>query len=122
MLNNPYSNSRHVLTVINTYTAALAIGWTDANFTGMFVVVPLVLLVSMVPLTPNGLGIQEGAFLFLLKRIGATEAQGLGVGILLRAKVMVLAVVGGILWWYVRRHAKASETEIAPDKDVQVPI
>ena len=70
---------------------------------GLFIVVPLVLLVSMVPLTPAGIGIQEGAFLFFLQRIGATEAQGLGVGVVLRAKVMVIAMLGGLLWLYVRK-------------------
>ncbi|MCB0321933.1 MAG: flippase-like domain-containing protein [Bdellovibrionales bacterium] len=88
----------HFLTVVNTYIAAKAVGWDTADIGGLFVVVPLVLLVSMVPLTPNGLGIQEGAFLFLLKRIGADEAQGLAVGLLLRAKVILLAMIGALLW------------------------
>ena len=88
----------HLLTVVNTYLAARAIGWSDPSVSGLFVVVPLVLLVSMAPVTPSGLGIQEGAFLYLLTRIGASQSQGLGVGLVLRAKVMVLAVIGGLLW------------------------
>ncbi len=93
----------HVGTVLNTWAAARAIGWENPDPMGLFIVVPLVLLVSMVPLTPAGIGIQEGAFLFFLQRIGATEAQGLGVGVVLRAKVMVIAMLGGLLWLYVRK-------------------
>jgi len=59
----------------------------------------------MAPLTPSGLGLQEGAFLFLLQRIGASHAQGLGVGLVLRAKVMLVAVIGGVLWLRVRKQA-----------------
>ena len=92
----------HCLTVLNTYLAARSIGWQDPDVAGLFVVVPLVLLVSMAPITPAGLGIQEGAFLFLLQRIGGSHAQGLGVGLVLRAKVMLLGIVGGLLWLHVR--------------------
>ena len=36
--------------------------------------VPLVLMVGVVPITPSSLGVQEGAFVFLLARIGASPA------------------------------------------------
>lgn len=90
----------HVATVVNTYIAAKAVGWDDPSFSGLFVVVPLVLLVSMVPLTPSGIGIQEGAFLFFLQRIGSTRAQALSIGIVLRAKVLVVAMVGWALFQF----------------------
>lgn len=101
----------HVGTVVNTWAAAKAVGWEDPSFMGLFVVVPLVLLVSMVPITPAGIGIQEGAFLFFLQRIGGTKAQGLGVGVLLRAKVMVIALLGGLIWLLIRKSdARKSDT------------
>lgn len=104
----------HFFTVVNTYVAAKAIGWDTPDFLGLFIVVPLVLLVGMVPLTPSGLGIQEGAFLFFLQRLGATEAQGLSVGIVLRAKVMVVAMLGGLLWLAFRQaEAKPEEGQVA---------
>lgn len=99
----------HCLTVLNTYLAARAIGWEQPNLAGLFVAVPLVLLVSMLPLTPSGLGVQEGAFLFLLKRVGATETQGLAVGLLLRAKTLLLALVGALLWSQLSKTCKDAE-------------
>ena len=107
----------HVGTVVNTWLAAKAIGWDDPNFMELFIVVPLVLLVGMVPLTPAGIGIQEGAFLFFLMRIGATEAQGLGVGVLLRAKVMVIALIGGLMWFFLR--TKESKLVAAGAKNLE---
>lgn len=97
----------HVLTVVNTYLAAKAVAWDGAEFSSLFVVVPLVLLVSMVPITPGGLGVQEGAFLFLLQRIGATRAEGLSVGIVLRAKIVILALIGCCLLMLDRRGEKS---------------
>ncbi len=93
----------HCLTVLNTYLAARAVGWEQPSIGGLFIAVPLVLLVSMVPLTPSGLGIQEGAFLFMLKRVGATDSQGLAVGLLLRAKVLLLALLGAFLWVQLKK-------------------
>lgn len=88
----------HISTVVNTYLAAKAVGWEDPSFSGLFVVVPLVLLVGMLPLTPSGLGIQEGAFLFFLERIGGERSHALGVGLVLRAKVVLIALLGALLF------------------------
>lgn len=88
----------HFGTVINTYTAARAIGWSDPDFGGLCIVVPLVLLVAIAPITPSGIGIQEGAFLFFLQRIGATRPEALGVALVLRAKNLITALAGWALW------------------------
>lgn len=94
-----YSFVFHFFAVVNTYICALAVGWNGADFGGLCIVVPLVLLVGIVPVTPSGIGIQEGAFVYFLERIGATAAQGLGVSLVLRAKNVVIALIGGILWF-----------------------
>jgi uncharacterized protein (TIRG00374 family) len=91
----------HVLTIVNTYLGARAAGWHDVSIVQLCVVVPLVLLVSMVPLTPGGIGVQEGAFVYLLTRIGATSPEALSVAILLRFKTLLLGVLGG--WFFLRK-------------------
>ena len=106
-----YSFLFHILTVINTYVAALSVGWENPDFGGLFVVVPLVLLVGMAPITPSGLGIQEGAFLFFLQRVGGTTGQSLGVGVVLRAKIFLIALVGWVLWLGLEKtQADSSDT------------
>lgn len=93
-----YSFLFHALTVLNVYVAALTIGWESVDTLGLFVVVPLVLLVSMIPITPGSVGLQEGAFAYFLAQIGATVSEGLGVGIVLRVKIFCIAIVGACLW------------------------
>lgn len=95
----------HMLTVLNTWVAAKAIGW-EADVASLFVVVPLILLVGMIPISPNGWGIQEGAFLFFLQRIGANKAQGLSVGLVLRAKVVIISLIGGVIFLFLRKKNK----------------
>lgn len=93
----------HSLTVVNTLAAAVAVGWVDAPVRDLFVVLPIILLIGALPVTPSGLGLQEGAFVFFLTGLGATPAEALGVGVVLRAKSYLLALIGGAVWLGVRR-------------------
>ena len=92
------SISFHLLTIVNTAAVGHAVGWESIPWSDLLVVVPLILLVGAIPLSPQGLGIQEGAFLFFLHSVGATSGQALAIGLVLRAKSYVLAAVGGVLW------------------------
>lgn len=88
----------HLLAVVNTLVAAAAVGWVQVDFVSLMVVLPLILLIGALPISPSGLGIQEGAFYYFLQTVGATPAQALAVAVVLRAKTIVLAVVGGVIW------------------------
>lgn len=92
----------HTITVVNTLVAGYAIGWENASSLGLFIVLPLILLVSCIPLSPNGLGIQEGAFSYFLIKVGATPEQALAVALILRAKGYVLGLVGGALYFFTK--------------------
>ena len=107
-----YSLLFHLLAVVNVWVAALAVGWDQASFGSLCIVVPLVLLVAVAPVTPNAIGIQEGAFVFFLVRVGATEGQALGLALVLRAKNLITALVGGLLYLAESR-SKTHEPEAA---------
>lgn len=93
----------HVMTIVNTMAVAHAVGWEAAPWGELFVVVPLILLVGAIPVSPQGLGIQEGAFVFFLQAAGATGAEALAVALVLRAKSYLLALCGGAMWIGVRK-------------------
>lgn len=101
----------HVLTIVNTAAVAFAVGWESAPWGDLFVVVPLILLIGAVPLSPQGLGIQEGAFLFFLHAVGATTGQALAVALVLRAKSYALALCGGLLWISLPRVSQHTGTQ-----------
>jgi uncharacterized protein (TIRG00374 family) len=88
----------HLLTIINTAAVGTAVGWAEIPLGGLLVVVPLILLVGAVPISPQGLGIQEGAFVFFLHSVGATTSQALAIALVLRAKSYLLALCGGAVW------------------------
>jgi uncharacterized protein (TIRG00374 family) len=100
----------HCLTIVNTVAVAHAVGWDSPPWLDLFVVVPLILLVGAIPLSPQGLGIQEGAFFYFLHSVGATEGQALAIGLVLRAKSYLLAMIGGIVWFCDRRRSSNQTT------------
>ena len=100
----------HVMTIVNTVAVSRAVGWEGAPWGELFVVVPLILLIGAVPVSPQGLGIQEGAFVFFLQAAGATSAQALAVALVLRAKSYLLALLGGLLWLGVRHDRPQAAT------------
>lgn len=84
----------HCFTVLNTAVAAYAVGWGTVPIAQLFVVLPIILTIGGLPITPSGLGLQEGAFVYFLGILGATGPESLAIGILLRAKTYLLAFVG----------------------------
>lgn len=104
------SISFHLLTIVNTAAVGHAVGWETIPWSDLLVVVPLILLVGAIPVSPQGLGIQEGAFLFFLHSVGATTGQALAIGLVLRAKSYVLAAVGGVMWLGLSK-SRAAEPE-----------
>ncbi len=87
----------HFLAILNVYLASLSISCTSISISDLAFVVPLVLLVLSIPITPGGLGIQEGAFFAALTRIGASPDEAILIAGLLRFKTLVLAGIGGVL-------------------------
>lgn len=84
----------HTVTLFNVAVTAYVVGWGEPPLLDLFVVLPLVLLISALPLTPNSLGIQEGAYFYFLSGLGATGSEALAIGLILRAKQYVLALIG----------------------------
>ncbi|MEZ4753649.1 MAG: lysylphosphatidylglycerol synthase transmembrane domain-containing protein [Bdellovibrionota bacterium] len=104
----------HTVAVINTVASANAVGWDAVPVWDLFVVLPIILLIAAIPLAPNGLGLQEGAFFFFLTGLGATPEQALGTALILRAKSYVLALIGGLLWLYLHHEDKKYSNEVVP--------
>ncbi len=109
----------HCVTVLNTIAAALAVGWIDLPVMQLFVVLPIVLLISAIPLTPNGLGLQEGAFFYFLTMLGATPEEALGVGLILRAKSYLLALIGGLVFLNLKKNQPTVLSSSSPEEPLQ---
>lgn len=61
-------------------------------------VAPLVPLVSLLPVTANGLGLTEGAFVLFYTQMGVPAEQAFAAAILRRLVMIAVSVPGGLLW------------------------
>jgi uncharacterized protein (TIRG00374 family) len=86
-----------VLAIANVYASALAF-YKPISFLAIAAVTPVILVISMLPLTFNGLGIQEWAFVLLFPWIGLPASVGLSTIVLIRAKSLLVGVLGGLVY------------------------
>jgi hypothetical protein len=83
-----------------TYLMATALG-AKPSFMAFFMLVPIIHLISMVPVSLNGLGLREGAFVFVLQgQIG--DHAALALSILWLAMLLLTSLIGGLI--YLFRH------------------
>ena len=87
----------YVVTAGTVWAAVESTG-ADAGFGYLFSVVPMVLLAGMVPVSLNGLGITEAGYVLVLRLAGVTMVDAVTMALLIRFRVLVTAVIGGLVF------------------------
>jgi uncharacterized protein (TIRG00374 family) len=84
------------LIVVNNklYTLALSI---DIPFKLLLAIIPLVFLTEVLPISINGAGVRDSAFVFFFISIGHTKEEGLAIGLLVIAMRYLSGSVGGLV-------------------------
>jgi uncharacterized membrane protein YbhN (UPF0104 family) len=95
----------HLLAGLNVYATCLSIGFEPA-FLDILVITPVILLLVMIPVSPNNIGWWEWCFSILLVDAGASAAEGLAVGLTIRAVTLCISLIGGLLFFYERHDRK----------------
>lgn len=84
---------------------AVGIGLSSVSF---FIVVPLAVIASMVPISLNGLGLREGAFVGLLQAFGVAATVAGAFAVLARLIDFVVAACGGLVFVFRRLGQQAT--------------
>jgi uncharacterized protein (TIRG00374 family) len=92
-----YSVAFHLMAGLNVYVSCWTIGFPPPLL-DIFVITPVILLLTMLPVSPNNLGWWEWCFSVLLLEAGATAAEGLAVALTIRGVTLVIALAGGVLF------------------------
>lgn len=71
-------------------------------FFDLVVISSLVTLLTLVPVSLNGLGLREGGFVYFLGLQGVPQAQALSLSMLVFGSTLLLSAVGGILLLFER--------------------
>lgn len=94
----------YVLLVVFQWSLLRAVG-ADLALHEVAVAVPLLVLVNMLPLSINGLGVTEGAFVVLYSRLGVPAEIALSAAILRRLVVVAITSIG-LVYWHGRRASR----------------
>lgn len=86
--------------LVNVYVSALAFG-VSISFVDLMIVVPIILILTMIPVSLGGLGLQEWAYYFMFSKVGVPGAVGLSVALLMRAKSVILGLIGGLIYFFM---------------------
>ena len=100
-----------LLAIFNVFASSSAF-YQPVSLLQIAIIVPIILVVSMVPLTFNGLGIQEWAYVVLFTWIGLPPSVGLSTIVLIRAKELVIAIIGGLLYPVVKLTVKPDSNPV----------
>jgi len=96
----------HVFAGVNVYLACRALNNSPALL-DVVLVTPLIMIVSMLPISLNGAGVWEGSFAFFLALIGVPESIAVSAALLLRLKTVILSVFGWFVYLVNREKPKA---------------
>ncbi|MEM4379304.1 MAG: lysylphosphatidylglycerol synthase domain-containing protein [Thermoplasmatales archaeon] len=93
-----YSALFYASAVLNIVLGGWVIGFEIKSILDLAALLPLVLLASSLPISPQGLGVQEGFYFFLFQFVGGTKEESLLLALLLRFKVVLLGVASGLVF------------------------
>jgi uncharacterized protein (TIRG00374 family) len=91
------STISQTLTILAVYSLALAINLKLPPLY-FFMVLPMIWIITMVPLSINGLGVREGAFVFFFTRLGVSDSAALLLSFLTLSQKIALGLIGGIIY------------------------
>jgi glycosyltransferase 2 family protein len=100
----------YLLAVLNVYFATLAFGM-PVSVKSLIVILPVILAISMMPVSIGGIGVQEWAYFFTFSAIGAGGSLGLLVALVMRFKGILTGLIGGVLY-SIKGTGKQTKVEI----------
>lgn len=75
----------------------------DVPLVGLFMIIPVALIVMMIPISVNGIGLREAVFVVLLGIFGVTKEQALAFSFVVFILILIQGVIGGIVYMTRRR-------------------
>jgi glycosyltransferase 2 family protein len=87
-----------ILRIVQAYYLGVSLG-IPQPLGAYFAFIPLILLVMLLPITVNGIGTSQAAFIWLFARVGTVQAEAFALSVLFVA----LGIVGNLpgAWMYV---------------------
>jgi len=93
----------HLTTILAAWLIALALH-VHVGIGHFFVYVPLIVVLSMIPVSINGIGLRESGYVFFFTKVGVSAESAMAMSLVFLALTLVLGMVGGVVWVLRGRH------------------
>lgn len=87
----------HVVTVVIAWCAVRSIA-ASADFEQLFMLVPPIMLITMLPISIAGWGVREATMMVAFGYAGLAQTDGTVVSLLFGASSFVVGAIGGLVW------------------------
>ena len=85
------------LVVVINYIIVMSLG-IEVPLSFFFLIIPVISLISMLPITLNGIGVRDLSYIGLLGAVGVAKEPAFAVGLIAFSMVMLLSLSGGIIY------------------------
>ncbi|NQT37216.1 MAG: flippase-like domain-containing protein, partial [Planctomycetes bacterium] len=103
--------------IVCTYLVGLSLG-LNVPLGYYFVSVPIIWLLTMLPIAINGIGVREGGFVLFFTAAGASTADALLLSFLTFAQLLLIGLFGGVLYLVYPWFSRSSQM-VASDKSMR---
>lgn len=86
-----------IITLINTVIISNSLG-IIVPIQYFFMIVPLIALLSSIPISIQGLGVREAGFVFFLAQVGVPSAEALSLSLISFSLNLLLSIIGGVIY------------------------
>lgn len=93
----------YLIGVVCNYLIFISLGGNVA-FGEVLAILPIIYLISLMPISLNGLGLSEGAFVILFSQVGVATPLALAAAVVRRVIHLMVSLIGGLLWIPARKY------------------
>jgi uncharacterized protein (TIRG00374 family) len=86
-----------LLAICYSYGLLRTIG-VEIPFVQFILAVPVISIISIIPITVNSIGLREGAFVYIFTFLGTTTAEAFTLAVLYRIGMIIPSIVGSIIY------------------------
>ena len=96
--------------ILCNYLILISLG-ASISFKEVCFIAPIIPLISMLPISLNGLGISEGAYVLFFTQAGLSPPLALAAAVLRRLNHLLVSLVGFVFWLPTRSSLNKSGTK-----------
>ncbi len=95
----------NLIMAFSIYLLALAVG-INISVVYFFVIMPIVFMISILPISMSGLGLQDGAYVFFLGQVGVPPALAFSMSLIGHVVRYLTGLIGGIFYLFERDRSR----------------